>query len=230
MSQPAHKIRIGVLQVTIWRNHGEKGNWYSVIPSRSYKQGDETWKETDSLGFDDLLTMAKLFDLAHTWIMHQQQADAKGPQRIRSGSSLTPDAGGWFAARRLLFQPSKLNGVCYDLHSMHTYSTPAHRRQQAGEIPAQCPPHRRQSRHGRAEGVAARARPDAKPRRHRRGRRHVSRHRRRPPPGGDPFATGRGQAAGGFRGALPDRHRGARPGNEPCRKHRPAGHAPGRPV
>jgi hypothetical protein len=76
MSQPAHKIRSGVLQVTIWRNHGEKGNWYSVIPSRGYKQ-DDAWKETDSLGFDDLLTMGKLFDLAHTWIMHQQQADAK---------------------------------------------------------------------------------------------------------------------------------------------------------
>ena len=27
--------------------------------------------------FDDLLAMAKLLDLAHTWIMHQQQADAK---------------------------------------------------------------------------------------------------------------------------------------------------------
>ena len=40
MSQPAHKIRIGALQVTIWRNHGDKGNWYSVIPSRSYKQED----------------------------------------------------------------------------------------------------------------------------------------------------------------------------------------------
>jgi hypothetical protein len=76
-NQPAHKLRIGVLQVTIWRNSGEKGNWYSVIPARSYKAGDETWKETDSLGFDDLLTMAKLFDLAHTWIMHQQAADAK---------------------------------------------------------------------------------------------------------------------------------------------------------
>ena len=78
MSQPAHKIRIGVLQVTIWRNHGEKGNWYSVNPTRGYKQGDDTWKETDSLGSDDLLPMAKLLDLAHTWIMHQQQADAKG--------------------------------------------------------------------------------------------------------------------------------------------------------
>jgi len=40
MSKPAHKIRIGVLQVTIWRNQSEKGNWYSVIPARSYKQGD----------------------------------------------------------------------------------------------------------------------------------------------------------------------------------------------
>ena len=78
MSKPAHKIRIGVLQSHyLARNHSEKGNWYSVIPARSYKQGDETWKETDSLGFDDLLTMAKLFDHAHTWIMHQQQADTK---------------------------------------------------------------------------------------------------------------------------------------------------------
>ena len=77
MSKPAHKIRMGVLQVTIWRNHTEKGNWYSVTPARSYKQGDDLWKETDSLGSDDLLTMAKLLDLAHTWIMHQQQADAK---------------------------------------------------------------------------------------------------------------------------------------------------------
>lgn len=77
MSQPAHKFKIGTLQVTIWRNHGEKGNWYSVIPSRSYKQGDETWKETDSLNFDDLLSMAKLLDSAHSWIMQQLSADAK---------------------------------------------------------------------------------------------------------------------------------------------------------
>ena len=77
MSKPAHKIRIGALQVTIWRNAGDKGSWYSVTSSRSYKQGEETWKETDSLNSDDLLPMAKLLDLAHTWVMHQQQADAK---------------------------------------------------------------------------------------------------------------------------------------------------------
>ncbi|WP_422927489.1 hypothetical protein [Singulisphaera sp. PoT] len=77
MSSPAHKIRFGNLSVTIWRNSSEKGVWYSVSPSRSYKKGDETWKETDSLGFDDLLPMAKLLDQAHSWIGKQMQADAK---------------------------------------------------------------------------------------------------------------------------------------------------------
>ena len=77
MSKPAYKLRMGVLQVTIWRNHGEKGNWYSVIPTRSYKQGDDIWKETESLGFDDLLTMAKLLDQAHSWIAEAMAADRK---------------------------------------------------------------------------------------------------------------------------------------------------------
>lgn len=73
--KPAHKLRQGVLSVTIWRNESEKGPWYSVTPSRRYKQGEE-WKDADNLGFDDLLSMAKLLDQAHTWIA-QQQADQK---------------------------------------------------------------------------------------------------------------------------------------------------------
>jgi len=86
MSKPAHKIRLGVLQVTIWRNSGEKGSWYSVIPSRGYKQGDD-WKETESLNADDLLPMAKLLDLAHTWVMHQQQADQKAKKDAAAAAS-----------------------------------------------------------------------------------------------------------------------------------------------
>ena len=77
MTQPAHKIRFGSLQVTIWRNTSEKGSWYSVVPTRSYKQGDETWKETDSLGTDDLLQMAELLRQAFSWIAKQMQADSK---------------------------------------------------------------------------------------------------------------------------------------------------------
>jgi hypothetical protein len=76
-SKPAHKLRDGVLQVTIWRNHHEKGHWYSVIPARGYKQGDDGWKETDSLNADDLLAMAELLREAYAWIKMQRRADAK---------------------------------------------------------------------------------------------------------------------------------------------------------
>jgi hypothetical protein len=75
--QPAHKIRFGVLQVTIWRNVGEKGAWYSVVPSRSYKKDDDIWQQTESLGADDLLPMAELHRQAFNWIANQMQADAK---------------------------------------------------------------------------------------------------------------------------------------------------------
>ena len=69
--KPAHKIRSGAVTVTIWKNDGEKGPWYSVTPSRGYKQGDG-WKESDSFAVDDLMNLAKLLDLAHTWILSRQ--------------------------------------------------------------------------------------------------------------------------------------------------------------
>jgi uncharacterized protein (DUF736 family) len=71
-NKPAHRIRSGAIEVAIWRNDGDKGPWYSVTASRSYKQGEE-WKQTDSYGQDDLLVLAKLLDMAHTWIMGQPQ-------------------------------------------------------------------------------------------------------------------------------------------------------------
>jgi hypothetical protein len=75
-AKPAHKIRNRTLAVTIWKNDSDKGPWYSVTPSRSYRQGDQ-WKESDSFGEDDLLPLAKLLDEAHSWIVNAQQADRK---------------------------------------------------------------------------------------------------------------------------------------------------------
>ena len=70
--KPVHKLRDGAIELAIWKNEGDKGAFFSVTHRRSYKQGDE-WKESDSYGQDDLLTLAKLLDLAHTWILTQQQ-------------------------------------------------------------------------------------------------------------------------------------------------------------
>ena len=85
MTSPAHKIRIGTLQVTIWRNSGDKGNWYSAQLTRGYKV-EEGWRETDNLGFDDLLSAAKLLDQAHTWITFQLDADRKGRKQAEQAA------------------------------------------------------------------------------------------------------------------------------------------------
>jgi hypothetical protein len=74
--KPAHKIRNRALTVTIWKNSGEKGSWYSVTASRSYKQGEQ-WKDSDRFDSDDLLPLAKLLDQAHTWIVNAEQTDQK---------------------------------------------------------------------------------------------------------------------------------------------------------
>lgn len=79
MSSPAIKFRDGCLQVVVWRNTSTEGKtYYTATPQRSYKQGDDTWKETDSLGQDDLLAMAELLHEAYRWIRLQKQADKKG--------------------------------------------------------------------------------------------------------------------------------------------------------
>jgi hypothetical protein len=72
--KPAHKIRHRALAVTIWKNDSDKGSWYTVTPSRSYKQGEE-WKESDRFDSDDLLPLAKLLDQAHSWIAVAEQSD-----------------------------------------------------------------------------------------------------------------------------------------------------------
>ena len=78
MSSPAIKFRDGTLSVTIWRNTSEKGTYYTANPQRSYRTGEDAWKETDSLNSDDLLAMSELLREAYAWIKMQKRADAKG--------------------------------------------------------------------------------------------------------------------------------------------------------
>ena len=73
-TKPAHKLRDGLLTVTIWKNHSDKGPRYTATPSRSYKKGDE-WGESDSYASDELLALAKLLDQAHSWMRATEQAE-----------------------------------------------------------------------------------------------------------------------------------------------------------
>lgn len=70
-NRPVNEIRYGYVKVLVWANDTSNGTRHNVTVARIYKDGDE-WKETSSFGRDDLLSLAKALDQAHTWIYEQK--------------------------------------------------------------------------------------------------------------------------------------------------------------
>jgi hypothetical protein len=72
--RPVHEVRLGRVKAAVWLSIGQYGVRHTVKVSKVYKAGDgggERWQSTDVFFVDDLLVLAKVIDLAHTWI-HQQ--------------------------------------------------------------------------------------------------------------------------------------------------------------
>ena len=74
--KPAHELRMGRIKAVIWGNEVEGGGFrHNVQIRRIYKDGEE-WKQSESFGRDDLPLVAKVADLAHTWIHERIQDKA----------------------------------------------------------------------------------------------------------------------------------------------------------
>jgi hypothetical protein len=71
-TKPAQEIRFGAIKATIWENKTANGSRFNVTISRLFKDG-ENWERTESFGRDDLLLVAKVADLAHTWVFDQNK-------------------------------------------------------------------------------------------------------------------------------------------------------------
>jgi len=74
-NKPVQKFRSGAIEVAVWLKTGEKGPFYSVTMSRSYKSGEE-WKQADSFSGDDVIVLTKLLDMASTWMLSQPNRQA----------------------------------------------------------------------------------------------------------------------------------------------------------
>ena len=72
--QPVHEVRLGRIKAPIWANQTEFGTKYSATLARLYKV-DEEWRDSASFHADDLLLVAKVADLAHSWICEQTADD-----------------------------------------------------------------------------------------------------------------------------------------------------------
>jgi hypothetical protein len=67
---PVAKLQDGLLNLAIWERETDKGNFYTVTIERRYKNRDGEWASTQSLGEDDLLSMAELMRQAYKEIKH----------------------------------------------------------------------------------------------------------------------------------------------------------------
>ena len=69
-ARPVHEVRLGRIRAAIWENETQNGTRHNVTVSRLYKDGDD-WRDSASFGRDDLPLVAKVTDLAHSWIFQQ---------------------------------------------------------------------------------------------------------------------------------------------------------------
>jgi hypothetical protein len=70
-AKQVHKIPLGTVEATIWLHNVETGPRH-VVTVRKLLYNDGTgWKGTNTFARDDLLLLAKVADLAHTWIHDQ---------------------------------------------------------------------------------------------------------------------------------------------------------------
>lgn len=80
--RPAHQVRLGTVKGAIWKNETSNGVNYNTTFVRPYRD-EKGWKDADSFGRDDLLVLAKVADLAHSWICEQKQEE-RGEQASRN--------------------------------------------------------------------------------------------------------------------------------------------------
>lgn len=73
---PIATLRDGAIKATIWKNFGEKGNFYSVEFSRTYKDGDE-YKNAHSFSGQEPLQVARIAEKAYDRIAELRAAEKK---------------------------------------------------------------------------------------------------------------------------------------------------------
>ena len=72
--QPVAEFRISGVKAVVWENETRNGSMYNTTLVRVYKDKDDEWQETSSLGRDDLLAAAKVLDEAHSFILSSERS------------------------------------------------------------------------------------------------------------------------------------------------------------
>ncbi len=77
-TKPALTIRDRNLKATIWKNTGEKGDFYTVQFTRSYRDDQGNYHDSDSYSGSELLRIARLAQKAFDYTAELRDQNAKG--------------------------------------------------------------------------------------------------------------------------------------------------------
>lgn len=90
--RPVHEVRLGKVKAAIWRNETDSGTRYGVTITRIYKT-EKGWESSGSFGRDELPLVAKVADMAHTWI-YQQNDRSETPSEPTEKTTTRKASGG----------------------------------------------------------------------------------------------------------------------------------------
>jgi hypothetical protein len=79
MAAPVKKIKIGSVEVAIWKNESEKyGVSYSYgPPTKSYKNQKDEWQTTNNLKSGEALNAILCYQKAYEWVYTEAREEAK---------------------------------------------------------------------------------------------------------------------------------------------------------
>jgi len=72
-SRPVATFKQGGVEVSIWKNHNDKGDLYNTTICNSYKADSGEWKETTSFSPTDLAVVSQLAGQAFQEIVKLKQ-------------------------------------------------------------------------------------------------------------------------------------------------------------
>jgi len=74
--RPIQEFRLGRIKAAVWANETQLGTRYSVTIVRLFKEdGEAAWRTSTAFNRDDLPLVAKVADMAHTYIFGLVQND-----------------------------------------------------------------------------------------------------------------------------------------------------------
>lgn len=86
MAKPIDTLRDGSLKATIWKNSGEKGDFYSVNITRTYKDEADNYHDSDSFTGVQLLRVAHLATRAYDRIGELRALDREQAPRAAANA------------------------------------------------------------------------------------------------------------------------------------------------